>query len=290
MISQFVPANIRDRHLNFWQLLIILLSSYPFITGYQAGQNHGLSLFLVSGALLFTLREKWLLAGLFAGLLIYKPQYCIGLLIVWLVWRQYKSILTFSAVTLVWGGITLYQYGLSPYLDFLKLSNLLYSLPYIDGFPNYLMLTPYSLLASLFPSSMSPIIQKVTLLLSLSMVFILGWTAFQARGKPMNEIERGEVLLLALVFPLVSTPYALFHDLVILIPGMVLWANSWPSRSLLRICIAIYLGTFFLPVISYGLNTALLALVPTSLAIILIYRIISKNNAGEGNADHALVG
>ena len=289
LISQFIPANMRDSSLSPGRLLIILLSWYPFVSGLQSGQNHGLSLLLVSGILLFTLKEKWLLAGILAGLLIYKPQFCLGFLIVWLVWRQYKPVIVFAIVACMWAGITIYQHGLSPFLDFLSLSNLLVILPYVDGFPNYLMLTPYSLLASIFPSSISPIIQQVTLLLSLAMTVFLAWAAYRVRRKPMNEIERGEVLLLALIFPLVSTPYALIYDLVILIPGMVLWANSWPSRALLRISAALYLGAFILPAISYGVGIALLATIPISLAIILIYRITNGRKVGEGKTTHVLV-
>ena len=74
------------------RLIIVLLSFLPFFEGFQAGQNHGLTLLLATGITVASLSGRWYLAGLSAGFLLYKPQFVLGFLIVWLIWREYKAL------------------------------------------------------------------------------------------------------------------------------------------------------------------------------------------------------
>ena len=83
--------------------------------------------------------------------------------------------------------------------------------------------------------------------------------------------ERLPVLGLALLFPLIATPYTLVHDLVVLIPVFVLWAHTGPVRAALYAAVATYFATLLLPVISFAIGLALLFIVPLGLAIGYLY-------------------
>ena len=132
-------------------LFIVLLSFLPFFEGFPAGQNHVLTLLLVTGITVATLSGRWYLAGLLAGFLLYKPQFVLGFLIVWLVWREYKALASFTAVAIAWAGVVVISHGFAPYTAYLGTIDQILWLPYIKGWPAYLMTTPYGLLVTLFP-------------------------------------------------------------------------------------------------------------------------------------------
>ncbi len=253
---------------NSWQLMVIVLSFFPFIEGLQAGQNHALTLLLVSLIVIFTLEERWFPAGLMAGFLIYKPQMILGLILLWLIWRKYKALAGIALVALAWAGLVLLLNGLSPYVSYLKASQEFLLLPYMQGFPAYLLLTFYGLLSTLFPIQYLPAINSASLALSVMLFIVLAWLAFKSRSLPV--LERAPVLALALLIPLFATPYALFHDLVILIPTFILWARYDRSRPLLLAAIAVYLGSFFLPLIASTTKIALMSVITIGLAAAIL--------------------
>jgi hypothetical protein len=165
LLINILPDSVKLK-LNYWQLLIIILSFFPFIEGFQVGQNHTLTLLLVSCMIVFTLSEHWILAGSMAGLMIYKPQLVIGFLLIWIIWRKYKAIAAFAIVTVLWAGTVLIFTGFAPYLTYLSMSRDLVLLPYLPGFPGYILVTIYGLFSSLLPLKSLLITQTVTLLLS----------------------------------------------------------------------------------------------------------------------------
>src|SRR4030065_170950 len=84
-------------------------------------------------------------------------------------------------------------------------------------------------------------------------------------------IDRIPAIVLAILLPLLATPYALLHDLVILIPGFVLWTHYDPRRELLLAAITIYFGAFFLTLLSALSHIALNALLVIGLVALIIY-------------------
>ncbi len=264
LLSKYlIPSWLHDRGITFAQLLIITCSFFAFIEGLQVGQNHGLTLLLLTGMVVCSLKEKWFLAGIMAGLTIYKPQFAIGFLIIWFVWGKYKALAGYAITSMIWVGWFVGTNGFSLFKTYLSIIPLLTKLPYMEGFGGYLEVTTYGLLITLLPpQAWSGIIfftQTLTVLLSLG----LAWVAFQQRHRPVNQ--RQSSLILAIIFPLIIAPHTLLHDLVILIPAMVLWADQAPSSRLLYACIAIYLGAFILPLITHFTGIALLALIPLAL-------------------------
>jgi len=266
-----VPNWLHDQGLTFSQLLIISCSFFAFIEGLQVGQNHGLTLLLLTGMVIFSIKEKWFLAGILAGLTIYKPQFAIGFLILWLIWGKYKALIGYAITSLTWVGFFVLSHGLSLFQTYLSSIPLLLKMPYLEGFGGYLEVTPYGFLISVLPSSAWSGIILFTQILTLLLSIGLAWTAFRFRKHPIDQ--RQTVFILAILFPLLTAPHTLLHDLVILIPALVLWAQQTRSSSLLLICITIYLGAFLLPLVTHVTGIALLGLIPLSLLAAQIHQL-----------------
>jgi len=248
------------------QLATVLLSSFSFVLGFRAGQNHTLTLLLVSAICAATLRERWGLAGLLAALLLYKPQFALGFLILWLVWWKPKALVAFGAVAASWVGSAVALRGLEPFLDYLALQDSLLRLAYVKGFPSYIFVTPYGLLATALPERFLPWIQVLTQFLLLT--FALGLLLVGYRWRSVASAHRGPLLALAVLFPFLTMPYTLLHDLLLVAPVLLLAAqhpamhNSSIARRVLWAAIACYLGALLLPLVGYATGMAFAALLP----------------------------
>jgi alpha-1,2-mannosyltransferase len=275
VLRSLLPESIKEK-IGFWQLLIIVLSFFPFVEGFQMGQNHTLSLLLVSCLVFFTFTDHWFLAGSMAGLMIYKPQLVIGFIVIWIVWRKYKTLLAFIVIAFLWAGLFFLTNGISPFLNYLNTSNNMFLLPYVSGFPGYLQLTTYGLFTTLFPIDSLPIIRAVTLIISAALTIGLAWFAFKLRKmSPQNQIP---AIVFALIYPLLATPHSLTHDMVILIPGFIIWARYKNSLSLLYTAIITYLGAFILTLLAAITKIAWVSLLLLGLFIAIIIWLFSHRN------------
>jgi hypothetical protein len=250
-----------------------VLSFFPLIESLQAGQNSGLTLLLMTCLIYFTLKERHFLTGVFAGLLIYKPQYVLGFLIVWVVWKNVKSLAGFTLIALFWIGSFYLLNGIELFRTYQSLSPIFVLLPYIAGFPAYILITLYGLLSTLLPQSTQPYSYGFTQVVLLVSSLALAYYAFRIRLRP--TIERTPAFILAILLPLMATPYALLHDLVILIPALALWARYNPGRELLITTIIIYFGAFFLTLVSALSHIAFNALLVIGLVILVIMRLVN---------------
>jgi hypothetical protein len=281
-LLKLVPSNQKIPGLSYGQLIIIVLSFFPFIEGLQAGQNHWLTLLLMSGIIFCMFREKWYLSGILAGLLIYKPQFVLGFIIIWFIWGKFKALLTFTVVALGWVGWFALGNGLYLYRTYIQLSQVFMDLPYIAGFPNYLLVTFYGLLTSFFPQDSQPILSILSQSILVISAFGLAWLAFKLRKQAM--VERIPAIVAALIFPLLATPYALLHDMVILIPAFVLWAIYSNSSRFQYITVSIYLGAFFLTLVAALTKIAWVSLLVVGLFILMIMWIFSRPNKAIGTS------
>jgi alpha-1,2-mannosyltransferase len=258
----------------FWQLVIIILSFFPFIEGLQSGQNHWLTLLLITGIIYAMVTKKWYLAGILAGILIYKPQFALGFIIIWLIWKNWKALLSFGLVAFAWAGIFLLLHGFDLYRVYLKLSQVFMDLPYIPGFLNYLLVTFDGLLTSIFPQDFQNVLSILSQALLIMCTGGLAWLAYQYRNS--STVERIPVIVAALVVPLLAPPYALLHDMVILVPAYVLWTIYSNSRPGLYASIIIYLGSFFLTFVGALTNIAWVSFLVIGLLICIIVWSISR--------------
>lgn len=260
-----IPKSTEDKGFTRFQLLILVLSSFAFVVGFLAGQNHGLTLLLCTGIISAMLKQKWILAGILGSLLTYKPQFAIGFLIIWIAWKCGKTIISFILPVLLMQALVILAYGLSPYFDYMNFANKLLYLPYAkSGFPISTMATPYTLVASLFPANYAKAIQILFVFVGIAMSLYLFWIAYRSRRLPIDQ--RDYALILALLFPLIIAPYTLIYDLLFLVPGLIFLANrQWMRSDLILISIGIYLALFILPPIGIALKLALPGLIPLSL-------------------------
>jgi hypothetical protein len=225
----------------------------------------------------FTLKEKHLLVGIFSGMMIYKPQYILGILILWVVWKNIKSLAGFALISLLWVGIFFLTHGIGLFQTYQDLSQVFLILPYLEGFPAYLLVTLYGFLTTIFPQQGQPFIYGFSQVVLVGGSLALAYFAYRNRKAPM--IARTPVITLAILLPLMATPYALLHDLVILIPAFILWSRYNPSRELLTASIVIYLGTFILTLLSALSQLALNAVLVISLfTLVTLWLIRGSSN------------
>lgn len=251
--------------LNFQQLLIVIFSFFPLLFGLNLGQNHALTLLLVTAIVITSLREHWFLSGALAGMLVYKPQFVLGFLIVWLVWRRYKALTGFVLVASVWFLSVIIVSGVDPYLSYIKSLPFLIELPY--GVGRYLELSVFSFLATIFPrSALSYLIIVNQVILILASIG-LAWIAHRTRGK--NKSGKTLAFMFAILYPFLIAPHILIHDIVVLIPLFFLWSTITTGRHLLYVIIITYLGTVLLLFITLPTGIALLALIPIGILILV---------------------
>jgi hypothetical protein len=243
------------------------MSFFPSVLGLLVGQNHGFTLLLMTGIVIFTLSGRWGLAGLLAGALIYKPHFIVGFLILWLVWKEYNALIAFGAVTTIVIGVTILQYGITPYTDYFSISSVLLRLPFSEGFPGSLLVTPYGFLSTVLPSGANSAIQGLMISLTLVMSIGLAWIGFRFRTRPSDQ--RTPPLIIGLLFPLVATPYVLVHDLLILVPAFILWSCESKHRNILYVAIFTYFAGLILPILGQLAQIALVATIP--IVFILVY-------------------
>ncbi|MGB9888646.1 MAG: glycosyltransferase family 87 protein [Anaerolineae bacterium] len=264
-----VPPALKAAGLTSLRLGLAVASSYCFLTGLQSGQNHTLTMLLASGVAAAWMRKRWFLAGVLTGALIYKPHLVSGLLILWLARREFRALLGFAAVAVVWAGLSLWVDGFPLlYREYMALSSALLRLPWVKGgFPVAAMATPYALIASLVPPGGIGIVIRIYLFLVGLTAIGLGWAAIRWRH---NERM---VLVSAFLYPLCMMPHALIYDLLMLVPALLLMAcEGWENRVLV-LTVGCWLGSFLLPLVGYGLQIALPGILPVSVAALYIRQL-----------------
>lgn len=257
------------------RLIIVLLSFWPFFGGFHAGQNHGLTLLLATGITVASLSGRSYLAGISAGFLLYKPQFVLGFLIVWLIWREYKALSSFIVVAVVWVGVVVESHGFAPYMAYLSTIDQILWLPYIAGWPAYLMTTPYGLLATLLPQKLFPAVLWSTRLLTVAASIGIAWFAYRCRNVSCSN--RRPALVFALLYPFFATPYVLHHDLLILVPVfLLLSADREVAGRLLYAAIFTYFGALALLLLGQKMNLALFVIIPAGLLALHLKSLRTK--------------
>lgn len=272
-MSQLLPKTIG---LSASQLLILAISFFPFTEGFQVGQNHALTLLLVAGILVLSRKDKWAAAGGLAGLLIYKPQLVLGFLIIWLVWRKLTALVAFVAVVGTWAGSFLLINGIAPFEAYLDSNQVVMLLPYVEGFPGYLIVTLYGLLATTLPQSLARFSQVASQGVFVLVGIYLAWLASRLRS-PRHPLH-APLLALATIYPIAASPYVQLHDMLLLIPVFILWSMVSHSRIVLCAAVTIYLGAFFLPLVAALTGIAWMSLLSIGLLIMVAIWLHRETN------------
>jgi hypothetical protein len=268
---KMAPGWLLEAGLGRKRLLILVASFFPFSIGLLVGQNHGFTLLLITGIVLFSISGRWTLAGILAAALIYKPQFVLGFLILWLVWKEFKAIFSFAVSAGILVGSPIIQYGMQPFLEYFSISSTLWDLPYITGFPGSLLVTPYGMLTTLLPVGASSSIRALLLILFILLGIGLAWFGIRDRERLLNQ--RSTSMILALLFPLLATPYVLVHDLVILVPAFILWTHETKEKLVLSVAIFTYIGGLVFPIFGDLIHIAFVAILPITFFIAFLYSI-----------------
>ena len=85
-----VPVVARNPTLVF----AVALVSYPLFRAITGGQNTALTLLLLVGAARFDAEDRSIVSGLFVGLMLYKPQFAVGLIVLLLVRKRWTAAAT----------------------------------------------------------------------------------------------------------------------------------------------------------------------------------------------------
>ncbi len=100
VVAGFICARIYA--LPKWFAVLAVLAWAPAIAGVTTGQIAPLGLLLSSLAILGIVEGSPWLAGLSAGLLLYKPPYAIPFLLLFVVRREWRSLAFAAATSVVW--------------------------------------------------------------------------------------------------------------------------------------------------------------------------------------------
>jgi len=256
IIAPLIPDKLASSGLSKKQVLILILSFFPFAEGLLAGQNHGLTLLCVIGIFICAYKKRWMLSGAFAGILIYKPQLILGVLIIWAISKNIKALAGFLVVCFIWAGSFLLLNGLSPYFEYLHISQMFMLLPYTEGFPGYIIITLYGLLTSILPESIAPAIQLISQIVFVLALILVACLAYRQR---QNEIL--PLMALGIAVPLAFSPYVQLHDLLLAVPIFVIWARQDDSSRVFYTALITYIGAFFLTFLAATTGIAFLALI-----------------------------
>lgn len=195
------------------------------------GHNGFLTALLLGGGL-FLLERRPLAAGLLLGCLIYKPQFALVIPVLLLAARQWRAILgaCLSAGLLV--AVTMALWGWPVWAAFLDSLPLTRSVVIEQGATGFhKIMTPFGAVRGWGGAiALAYAVQSLT---TLAVVALTAWVGWRERS---ND-RRGAWTCAAV---LLSTPYALDYDFVVLLPALAfLWRdgersdwNRW-DRSLL---------------------------------------------------------
>jgi hypothetical protein len=267
---EMLTAQVKKAGLSSTQLQVLTFSFFPTLFGLFMGQNHALSLLFSVGVLVFTMKEKWVWAGMAAGLMLYKPHFCIAFVLVWLIWKKYAAVASFGVVAAVWGSSVLFTYGMEPYFLYLDAIPELLRLPY--GISKYAEVTLFALIATLLPADYFEILQKFLQVLFILATIGLGGIAYWVRNQAQER--KLPVLMLAMLYPFFVSPHTLNYDMLLLIPVLALWTQLPMPRAGLYWSIVVYLGSFLLLAITLPTGIALLALLPIGMSISIVRELV----------------
>ena len=154
------------------------------------------------------------------------------------------------------------------------------SLPYIAGFPNYLLVTIYGLLTSVFPAQAQPILSIISEVFLVLAGAGVAWLAYRSRKGSLTE--KIPAMMAALILPLFATPYALLHDLVILVPLYVLGTIYFNTQIFQPISLSVYLGAFFLTFLSAITKFTWVSLLVIGIVVAMVIWLVPKQETPDG--------
>jgi hypothetical protein len=214
-------------------LVVIAFSAAPVVAGLYSGQMHTFALLASLAVIVFTLNDRPWFAGIVTGLAAIKPQLALAFGLFFLA-RGYWQALTGAAVTFAALNATVFVQvpwttATGLYADYLRTAGLLLSIPFNSGFPSYLLMTPYGLIAGLLGVNRQELVGALSNVLALAVV---GWFLYSVRRSrhAHGDAER-RALALTLLLPFLITPYWMLYDAASLLVASVLLSSGSPENA-----------------------------------------------------------
>lgn len=224
------------------------LTWLPVFYAVSFGQNTFFSLAILSLTYLAWIRKKSIVAGLVLSLLFYKPQFLLGVILLWLLawkvnWRALAGL--FIGVGLqTSASLWLLPEATLEYIQYIQRINA--NLMNLPGFPLWNAYSTQSFWLTLLPGkqTISSVLYWVCTLIGLA-----GFLQFWRRHRD----KAWALYAGALVFMIWAIPYIMVYDWAILIiPAILLWENRPDLRSSLSVIYAlIWIVSFFSNSLTY---------------------------------------
>jgi alpha-1,2-mannosyltransferase len=263
------------------------LTWFPIFAAISFGQNSLLSLLLFSLTFVLWRKEKYLLAGMVASLLLFKPQMVLGLGLLWLLeWRKgWKSLLGLCLGGGILAGLSFWQLpeASRAYLDLSK--NFLPIMIYQKQFPLWHLHSLRGFWVMLFPGRLW-LSQGLYLLCAAAgiVAFIYLW----------REKRKEKILIFAAAICLTVwiTPHEMIYDWTILLAAALLLWRALPDQKVLMKALfaLIWIVTFISGPLSYAQLQRLPFAVQISIPVLfVVYLYLYRNAMAVGVQNSAMV-
>ncbi len=246
------------------------LTWFPIFAAISFGQNSLLSLFLFCLVFLLWHRERFWLAGLVSSLLLFKPQWVIGLGVLWLLeWRRNISVLLGLALgSAVLGLLSFWQLpsASQAYLDLSR--DVLPAWQTQPGYQLHHLHTVRGFWLLLLPQH-HDWADALSYLLTAAGLF--GFVLFWRRYRDQKALLYAAMICLTLWI----NPHAMIYDwAVLLIPAVLFWQQMPNLRRAWRVLYAlVWLVTFLSSLLTFAqlqwLPFAVQISVPVYLLVVL---------------------
>ncbi|MEM8859082.1 MAG: glycosyltransferase family 87 protein [Chloroflexota bacterium] len=222
----------------FW----LSLTFVPVFSNVSFGQNAFISLFALSLIYYFWKQDKLFFAGFCLALLLYKPQWVLGIGFLWLLnWHNdWKAMVGFTAgFTSLGAFLWLFMFEATlAYFDFAQ--NVLPTLASTGEFPIWHMHHPRGFLQLLLPDTLADILWIISNLIGL----FFFWKIWQTRETESSDAFKPVFYSYAILLTLWVTPHAMIYDWsLLLIPAVLLW--QWKKQlrpMLLNLSVMVWVG------------------------------------------------
>jgi hypothetical protein len=198
--------------------LLLTLAAPVVLVCLMHGHNGFLTALLLAGGLML-LDKRPLAAGLLFGCLIYKPQFALVLPVLLLAGRHWRAIAGAAISAAILVGLTLLLWGWpvwQAFLESLPLTRVVVIEQGATGF--YKIMSPFA--AVRMWAGAVPLAYAVQMVFTAAAVALVGWLGWAGERKEL----RNAAVCAAVV---ISTPYVLDYDLVVLLPALAwLWIDG----------------------------------------------------------------
>ena len=204
-------------------LVVIVLSCAPIVLGLYSGQMHTFVLLGAISVVTLSLTQRSLAAGAVAGLLAIKPQLALSLGLFFLARRDFRAcaatMISFGALNAMVIGTAGWETAMQMYSEYLETTRSLLLVPFMSGFPAYLLMTPYGFLTGLLGIGYQRIVFLLSMLIAAGFLawFLHDTWRLRHEGRSAIRLSLGRALLL----PCLLTPYWMMYDSSLLL-------LSWP--------------------------------------------------------------